>query len=181
MCVLLALLFWSGSKAHGQDSRQLRLKLTNAIPTICFGSTLKVRAELINASDEKVAVDVKTIWYQTYFAYSRSGPIRTNPDGTATGHNTGGSKTLVGDAGPNYEGEYLVLRPGGSYKSDRAIKLSDDFFNHPGDYDMKVTYGQFQDKSVEGSPVLKGTVESNLLQFKVINCVNGKRHSRRPS
>lgn len=181
LCALLMLLFWNGSEARGQGRQQLRLRLTTVTPTVCFGSTLKVRAELLNESGESVAIDANTIWYQIHFNYFRGGRIQPNPDGTATGRNTGGSKTMVGDPGPDYEGAYLVLRPGGSYRAERAIKLTDDFFNNPGGYGMTVTYGQFQDKSVEGVRVLKGAVVSNPIKFKVGNCGNPKGSSRKSS
>jgi hypothetical protein len=174
ICVLLSLFVWNGSNANNQAAPPLRLKLTTTTPALCFGASLKVEAELVNESKEKVAIDVKTIWHQVSFKLFRSGPSRTNPDGGGSGRNTGGSKTIVGDTGPNYEGEYLILSPGESYKASRTIKLDDEFFNSPGTYSMKVSYGQFLDKSLEGITVWKGSVESNILNFKVTSCKNKK-------
>lgn len=174
MCALLSLLFWNGSNANDHAAPPLRLKLTITIPTPCFGASLKVQSELVNESKERVAIDTKTIWHQVSFNFFRSGLSRTNPDGSGSGRNTGGSKTIVGDAGPNYEGEYFVLSPGQSYKATRIIKLDDEFFSSPGVYSMKVSYGQFLDMSFEGITVWKGSVESNDLNFKVKSCKSKK-------
>ena len=167
---LLSLVISSGAYGHKQAAPPLTLKLSTQTATACFGRSLKVQAELVNESDEKVGVDVKTIWYQLSLNFFSVGPSRNNPDGSGSGRTSGGSLTKVRDGGPNYEGEYLILSPGESYKASRTIKLDDEFFNNVGSYRLKVTYGQFLDASFEGQPVWKGTVESKGLNLKMLNC-----------
>jgi hypothetical protein len=174
MYVLLSFFFWSSSNAEGQVAPPLKLKLTTKTAAPCSGAPFKIEAELVNESKEKVAVDVKTIWHQISFTLFRRGSSHANSDGGGSGRNAGGSKTIVSDAGPNYQGGYLILSPGEVYKATRIIKLDDGFFSSPGAYNMKVSYGQFMDKSFEGIILWKDSIESNILNFKMANCKNKK-------
>lgn len=169
LCVLL-MAFCNSSHASQRAASPLKLNLTTRTANVCVGESLKVEAELVNASDEQIVIDVKTIWYRLAFNFFRAGSSRTNPDGSGSGTNTGGSLTRVGDAGPHYEGEYLVLSPGESYKASRNIELDDEFFKSPGSYHLKVTYGQFLDAVFQEEIVWKGTVESEELNFKIVSC-----------
>ncbi len=182
MGVLLSLLFCNGSNANREPALALRLELTTTTSALCFLGPLKVQATLVNKSNEKVAVDVKSIWYQISFNFFRGGLSQTNRDGSGSGRNSGGSLTKVGNSGPNYEGAYLILNPGESYTENRTIRLDDKLFRNPGDYKMKVTYGQFLDKSFENITVWKGSIGSNDLRVKVADCRKTKpKSSGRPS
>lgn len=183
--VIGLLLFFSLSSVPNASNRAapqtlkelppLKLKLITTTPAVCFGGALKLKAELVNESNERVAIDVNTVWYEVSFRFFREGPSQTNPDGSGSGRNKGGSLTQVGDPGPNYEGKYLVLGPGESYKATNTLKLDDQFFKSPGDYRMKVAYGQFLDKTSDDLSVWRGTVESNELNFKINGC-KSKHH-----
>jgi hypothetical protein len=182
MGVVLCLLFSSAPNVSNRAATQtqkdvppLRLKLATVRGGLCQGAALKVQAEIVNESNERAVIDVSAIWYRISFNYFRRGPSRTNPDGSGSGENKGGSLTKVGDPGPGYEGKNLVLGPGESYKATNTLKLGDQFFNSPGDYRMKVAYGQFLDKSFEGLSVWRGTVESNELNFKIAACKSKHR------
>ncbi len=175
MLILLAWVFSNSSNADNQAAPPLRLKLTTATPVRCPGASLQVRAGLINESNGTIAIDVKYFWRRVSFNFFRSESSQTNPDGSGTGSNTGGYLTKVGDGGPDYEGEYIVLGPGESYKASRTIKLDDEFFNSLASYTMKVSYGQFLDRSFEGVAVWKGSVESNSLNFKLVRCKGQKK------
>jgi hypothetical protein len=168
-CVLL-MAFCSGLHASQRVASPLELKLTTRTANVCFGESLQVEAELVNASDEQIVIDVKTIWYQLAFNFFRARSSRTHPDRSGSGTNTAGSLTRVRDAGPKYEGEYAVLRPGESYKATGNIELDDDFFKSRGGYDLKVTYCQFLDAVFQEHTVWKGTVESEELNFKIVSC-----------
>jgi hypothetical protein len=177
LITLLSLLTWNGSNGSNPSSPQVekapppfRLKLTIQSTKVCLGEPIKVQVELINVSDKEEVVDVKNVWYRMSFSYFRNGQDRINPDGSGSGTDTIGSLTRVGDPGPNYKGQYITLHPGQSHKEARSIKLGEDFFKQSGAYTVTVAYGQFQDDSLEGIKVWRGTVESDALKFKVVTC-----------
>lgn len=179
LCILLLGLF-NSSHASEQAVSPLKLNITVRTANVCLGGPVKVEAEIVNASDKEVVIDVKTIWYKLAFSFFRAGISRTNADGSGSGTNTGGSLTIVGDGGPQYEGEYLVLRPHVTYRASRNIALDDEFFKNPGNYRLKITYGQFLNAVFQEHPVWKGTVESAELNLKIITCRARKDNGTRP-
>ena len=177
ICLVLFFSLLSVPHASNQAAAQnltdlpvLKLKLITTTPVVCFGGTTRLKARLINESNDKVAIDINTIWYEISFRFFRESSSQTKPDRSGSGRNKGGSLTQVGDPGPNYEGKYLVLDTGQSYTATNALKLDDQFFKEPGVYKIKVTYGQFLKNAVEGTSVWKGTAESNELALRIIAC-----------
>jgi hypothetical protein len=138
----------------------LKLKIEN--PARCRVSNLRVQAEIINESNEKAVIDVKSLWHRLSFTKIR----KTAKDRSFS------SLMKVGDNGLSHDGDYLVLNPGESHKENHIIKLDDDFFKDQGLYEVEVSYGQFLEKSFEGIKVWIGSVKSNTKTFKIRDCNN---------
>lgn len=130
---------------------------------ICRGRSLVVRAELANRGRESVAIDRRLVWYRSTFKYSTLGS-----DGSIKGE----IKTATGDFGlaAKDESDYLILRPGQSYKTSRSFKFDEEFLNSANTLTVRMTYGQFLKPSASRLPLFIGTIDSNSPEFKIGNC-----------
>jgi hypothetical protein len=164
----------AGTKAEGpvlsqttNSTSPLSLALTTSTARLCAGTPLLVQADLTNDSKDKIVIDLKGLWYQISFRAFRSSGNRSSAR----------SRTSLGDGGPRYEGNYLVLDPGESYKASQTFKLDDEFFNDAGSFEISVTYGQFLSTAFGGVPVWRGSVNSDEMGFKIVRC--SKRVNRK--
>lgn len=144
----------------------LTLKLSAQTVVTCRGTSITVDAELVNTSNEQVAIDPRFVWYRISFLTFRD----------QNGKHTGGSRTMWGDPGPYDEGKYLVLKPGESFKDSRDLSLKEKFFKPGGKYTLQLTYSQFRETSFDGARVFNGSVSSNEIEFQTVTCrVKGNR------
>jgi hypothetical protein len=148
-----------------EKASPLVMKLTITDIDICARSSLTAEVEIVNISKEEWAIDPQLMFYQTVFDkfISKRGKFSI------------GSKTKIGDPGPDYESKFLVLKPGQSYKRDIKVSLADGFFQDISRYTMKVTYGQFRESMANEVKVFRGTVTSNDVSFNIVNCKAKKR------
>jgi hypothetical protein len=128
----------------------------------CQESCVAVTAEVVNESDEALAIDTNGLRYQ--IALDK---LRTLPQGS-----TSRSLTMQGDYGPDQynEATYKVLGPRESYKQTFSIPFAGEFFNDTGNYRFSVTYGQFREFRFKGAKLFKGTVKSNEIDFFIQRC-----------
>jgi len=167
--VLIALTLLTNLSATQGRVSPVKLKLTTT-QTLCLGDSIKAQAEVINEGAENVVIDKSTIWHQISFTLFRKGESRVNANGTISGRNSGASKIMVGDSGSAHGAEFVVLRPGKSYRVSKTIKLDDRFFASSGGYELEISYGQFSGGSFEGVKIWKGTIKSNTTKFQIKNC-----------
>ena len=141
----------------------LLFRISTKPTVVCSGGSVVVSAELVNQSQETIVIDRRFIWYRSTFRFSKH-----EPDGSIKGR----IKTTTGDPGPEVSDEtnYITLKPGQSHKDTRSFSLDDDFFRSTKTFTLQFTYGQFRDASVNGMPLFVGTIRSNTLELKIINC-----------
>jgi hypothetical protein len=171
--VLLACLTWfvvfaTGGKSSARTqitTGSLTIKLEAENQSLCRGSQLSVSAKITNTGAESLAIDPQLLWSCLSFTASSRG--KSGRAGIRT-------RTEIGDPDPSQdEPDYLVLRPGETFRETKSLSLKDDFFQMPGKYLMQLTYRQFREAAVNGVSVFVGTVPSNEIKFEVIAC--GKR------
>lgn len=156
------------SKSAAQTRRAaaplaVRLKAESRVS--CRVTHLSVSAEITNTGAESLAIDLNFLWSRLSFRASSKGKS-----------GVGGSRVseAIGDPGPSlYEPDYLILRPGETFRETKNLPLKDDFFQIPGKYLMQLTYGHFRAATTNGVPVFAGTATSNEIEFEIAAC--GKR------
>lgn len=160
------------SKPAAQTQRTaapLAVKLKAESRTSCRGTHLSVSAEITNTGAESLAIDMNFLWSRLSFrASSKKGKS-----------GVGGSRVneVIGDPGPSlHEPDYLILRPGDTFRKTKNLPLKDDFFQIPGKYLMQLTYGHFREATTNGVPVFTGTVTSNEIEFEITACAKRRKN-----
>jgi hypothetical protein len=142
---------------YDEDSMTLNLRVAPA--RVCSSGMIKISLELRNNSNQPVVIDRTALLHRVTFYYVAS-----------PGSNAGSSFTEIGDSGGYHRASYFVLRPTKSYKATKTLKLTNQFFNKPGRYDVKVGYGQFVQDSFNGLSVWRGAINSNESSFDIAKC-----------
>ncbi|HEX8735632.1 MAG TPA: hypothetical protein VF721_09935 [Pyrinomonadaceae bacterium] len=172
-CILLF-----ASLAFGQTDENPPLKLTISLEkdTFCLNEMIKVKAEMQNVTSDKIAIDKNSIWYShssQYITFPKSErqieANKKNRRGRGFGSASMRSSTSIGDDGPGYVGDYLILDANQKFEDASSFdgKLN---FAETATYTFYIRYGQFGRDSFEGIKVWRGVVRSNKVTFKIVAC-----------
>lgn len=143
----------------------LRYQILSPAKPICAGSGLSVHAILTNVSHEDIAIDRWSLTYQVLFVPIENTPIATNRLQLEPPH-----VSSTGDTGMDYEGKFIVLKPGKSYRKKLRFSLSQDIFRRPGTFRLNVNYGQFSRDSYKGVRAYRDSVAANEVTFQIRSC-----------
>ena len=121
----------------GQDQDKPRSDLSMTLSSnslmLCVGSALPLNLEIANQGRAEVKIDKVDLWNQ--FSYGFSGT-----DGSGRGGGRGSSCN-------HCRGNFILLQPGTHYQSSFEFLL-DDFFKDPGNYTIKMKYGDVSTNEV---------------------------------
>jgi hypothetical protein len=159
-----------GTQVSNGQINTFPLKLTIKIEKekICLGKNIVFVSKLENTSNQDIIIDTRNVRrYQTDIAHNQySNDLLKIPK----------MRAILGD---NFEDEdvpkefLLKLIPNQFYKSKFVIEPNkDNFFKTAGKYSIKIGYGQFKDWSSKGFNLFIGNIDSNELDFEVLDCKN---------
>lgn len=170
-CLVSFVTFTIGGKSSAQTQRttgSLTIRIETESQALCRGTHLSVNAEITNTGAESLAIDPKLLWSTLLFKASSKG--KSGVRGIRI-------RTEIGDPDPSQdEPDYLILRPGATFRETKSLSLKEDFFQTPGKYLMRLTYRHFREGTTSGVSVFAGTVSSNEIEFKITAC--GKRRRK---
>lgn len=145
VAVALIAMLTVGIRAKAQQdesiSRDLDLRLSTTTMALCVGSSLPMELEITNLSNQEKKIDKVDLWSSFGYGFSRA-------DGSGRGGGTGSSCS-------HCRGNYIALKPAGSYQSSYSYSLDNDFFHEPGGYTIKMNFGQ---------------LSTNELSFELYDC-----------
>jgi len=161
--IMLALLIWvcqvaarpeTSDRANPRSYQQppLRYRVVAVQPEICEGKDLDLELELENTSNHTLATDPKALSYQV----------------SITGEGQGSSSVADPLRKPSAS-QLVTLPPGKSYRTTVRYPLKEARFPL-GIYRIRFTYGQFADESPTLPNLFRGTIDSNVVLFHIIDC-----------
>lgn len=163
------LLLTAGQLANARDGKSnppLALTIKIKEKRVCAGNSFSVVSRLKNVSVHDVVIDTRFIGrYSTDKAFDQySSNILQIPK-------------MRGGMGDTFEDEkipeeYLLkLKPREFFEDIQVINPDKDgFFKLAGRYSIKIGYGQYAAWTFEGVKAFVGSVDSNELNFKIVDC-----------
>ncbi|MCO6511642.1 MAG: hypothetical protein J5I65_12710 [Aridibacter famidurans] len=145
-----------------EHKKEVPLKLDIGVQhvEVCSGEVVKVHAELTNTSTKDILVDPTMVWYTISFSTIR----------ISSGKATGDNYLAIDEPGPEYEPDYIEIKPNGVLRVERTFNLKDEFFETNGKYRVQVTYGHFLEDCYGSELAWQGSVASNVARFEIQDC-----------
>lgn len=132
---------------------------------------VRLTARLTNNSPQRVVFDPGGLWYQVTFTAATKPAAAAPPvPGSAPAERTMSTTARKWIPSPNQPHRTRTLNPGRTYRDTAYQLLLAEFFDRPGIYRMKLTYGPY---TVGGKPapgVYQGPVDSNELILTLVDC-----------
>jgi hypothetical protein len=123
----------------------------------CKEKTIAISITIKNKSGNDVIIDKKGPFYRVDVKkYGERVENRVTTDGEIL--------EIIGDG---HDAKYFQLPPKGTFTDRRVLPLDSKFFENGRRYGLTLTYGQFLTAEYRSLRVWKGTVESNVLEFRL--------------
>jgi len=165
-------LFCSGGGAaqKNRSVKPLGLRIKASAKSVCAGTELDLKAVLVNRSAKKIAIDKSGFANQVTFFINKKDIPQKNEDLNGV-HNLNLTDVLMRRAhlDPD-QSEFIILRPGESFRRTLKISLKEKSFQQPADVSMTIDYSQFVRDSFKGVEAYRDAVTSNEVQFEIKEC-----------